>query len=93
MADLGVLLAEDGVLLDQLLAGGSAAALGLDGGPDLLGMVVGALAAASGRAVLLRDVAAVTGEASGGIGDLTENGSGATGDGSSGGVCGQQPHP
>ncbi len=40
--ELGVLPAEGSVLLDQLLAGGSAAVLGLDGGQDLLGMVVDA---------------------------------------------------
>ena len=46
--ELGVLAAEDFVLLDQFLSGGSAAVLGLDGGQDLLGMVVDALAATAG---------------------------------------------
>jgi hypothetical protein len=43
--ELGVLPAEGGVFLDQLLTGGSAAVFGLDGGQDLVGMVVDALAA------------------------------------------------
>ena len=40
--------------LDQFLAGRSAAVLGLDGGHDLLGMVVDALAATAGLAGLGR---------------------------------------
>src|SRR5262249_54535894 len=63
----------------------SAAVLGLDGGQDLLGMIVDARAAAAGLSGLRGDGAVVTGEASGGIGDPTEKRYGAHGDGSSGG--------
>ena len=53
--ELGVLPAEGFVLPDQFLSGGSAAVLGLDGGQDLLGMVVDALAATTGLLGLLGD--------------------------------------
>src|SRR5271154_581732 len=46
--ELGVLAAEDVVLLDQSFASRSAAVLGLNGGQDLLGMIVDALAATAG---------------------------------------------
>ena len=81
--ELGVFAAEGVVLLDQLLAGGSAAVLGLDGGQHLLGMVVSALAA---TAVLFGgggDGAVGAGPARGGIGDPTSKGYGTHGDGSS----------
>ena len=68
---------------DQLLSGGSAAVLGLDGGQDLLGMIVDALSATAGLLGLLGDRAVGAGEASGGIGDPTNKGYGAHGDGSS----------
>jgi hypothetical protein len=81
--ELGVLAAEGLVLPDQLLRGGAAAVPGLDGGQDLLGVVVGALAAATGLAGLLGDGAMRAGEISGGVGDPTEEGYGGHGDGSS----------
>ena len=81
--ELGVLLAEGGVLLDQLLAGGSAAVLGLDGGQDLVGVVVDALAATAGLLGRRGDRAVGAHQASGGIGDPTDKGYGAHGDGSS----------
>ena len=76
-------LAEDDVLLDQLLAAGPGAVLGLDGSQHLLGMVVNALAA---TAVLFGgggDGAVGAGPARGGIGDPTDKGYGTHGDGSS----------
>jgi hypothetical protein len=75
--------AEGRVLLDQLLSGGSAAVLGLDGAQDLLGMVVDALAATADLLGLLGDGAVGAGEASGGIGDPRHKGYGVHGDGSS----------
>ena len=79
--ELGVLPAEDFVLPDQFLSGGSAAVLGLDGGQDLLGMVADTLAAIAGLLGLRGDGAAGADEASGGIGDPTHEGYGTHGNG------------
>src|SRR5205814_4045856 len=46
--ELGVLLAERRIFLEQWLPRRSVAVLGLDGGQDLLGMVVDTLAATAG---------------------------------------------
>ena len=89
---LGVFLAEGFVLPDQFLPGRSAAVFGLDGGHDLLGMVVDALAAAAGLLGLLGDSAVGAREARGGIGDPANEGYGAHGDGSSCVRFGSQPH-
>jgi hypothetical protein len=80
---LGVLSAEDFVLAEQFLAGWSTAVLGLDGGQDLLGMVVRALAAAARLLGLLSDSAVGARQARSGIGDPANERYGAHGDGSS----------
>jgi hypothetical protein len=72
--ELGVLAAEGLVLWDQFVPSGPAAMLGLDGGQDLPGMIVGALAATAGLPGLLGDGAVGSGEAGGGIGDPADKG-------------------
>jgi hypothetical protein len=81
--ELGVLTAEDVVALDQFLSGRSAAMLSLDGGQDLLGVAEDALTATAGLLGLVGDGAVSTHEARHGIGDSTNKGYGANGDGSS----------
>ena len=81
--ELSILAAERFVLPDQFLSGRAAAVLGLDGGQDLLGMVIGGLAATAGLLGLLGDGAVGPGEAGGGIGDPANKGYGTHGDGSS----------
>src|SRR5512135_359408 len=65
----GILLAEALVLLDQFGVRRSAGVLGLDGGLDLLGVVVDGLSATLGRLGLTGDFAVHAGEARGGVGD------------------------
>jgi hypothetical protein len=64
-----ILLTEVGILLDQFGTCRPAGVLGLDGRPDLLGMVVDGLSAAVGSVGLMSDVAVETGQARCGIGD------------------------
>src|SRR5262249_14417759 len=82
--ELGVLPAEGLVLPDQFVSGGPTIVLGLDGGQDLLGMVVDALTAATVPLSLLSDPTRGTGEPSSGMGDPANKRYGAHGDGSSG---------
>jgi hypothetical protein len=81
---LGVLAAEDIVLRDQFLVGGSAAVLGLDSGQDLLGVVVNALAATADLLGRRGERALGADPASGGIGDPDDKRYGTHGDGVSG---------
>src|SRR5262249_45697903 len=81
--ELGVLLAEGRVVREELLPGGSAGVLGRDGRQDFAGMVVDALAAATGLLGLLGGRAPVAAEPRGGIGDPTAKRYGAHRDGSS----------
>jgi hypothetical protein len=71
---LGVLAAEGLVLSDQFVRRGPAAVVGLDGGQDLAGVIVGALATATGLLGLLGDGAVGAGEAGGGMGDPADEG-------------------
>jgi hypothetical protein len=71
---LGILPAEDFVVSDQLLSGGSAAVLGLDGVQNRLSVVVDVLSATADLLGLFGDSAVGTGEASGGIGDPSHEG-------------------
>jgi hypothetical protein len=84
--ELSVLPAEGSVFSNQLVRCGPTVVLGLDGGQDLLGGVVDALAAATGLLGLLGDSTAGAGEPSGRVGDPANKGYGGHGDGSSG-VC------
>jgi len=83
---LGVLPAAGFILLDQWLTGGSAAVLGLPSGQDLRGRIGDALAAAAGLLGRRSDGTVRTEETGRGMGDPTDEGYGAQGDGSSG-VC------
>ena len=69
-----ILLAEVLSLLDQFGARRPAGVLGLDGGLDLLGMVVDSLSAAVGGLGLMSDVAVHAGQARRGIGDPGRDG-------------------
>ena len=65
----GILLAEAFVLLDQFGMGRPSGMLDLDGGLDLLGMVVDGLSAAVGGLSLPGDVTIAAGESRRGVGD------------------------
>src|SRR5262249_1871574 len=81
--ELGILRFQSGVFLEELLASGTAAVLGRDGGHDLLGVVVNALAATTALLGLLCGRPAMARQASRGIGAPTANRYGEHGDGSS----------
>ncbi|HMB07415.1 MAG TPA: hypothetical protein VKP69_27245, partial [Isosphaeraceae bacterium] len=66
---LSILLLEVLILREQFGSRRPSRMLGLDGGWDLLGMVVDGLSATVGSLGLMSDVAVCTSQARGGIGD------------------------